>query len=266
MYLWHFFRHGDSAVLEPLKERFDYILANRPTSSLWFPTREERTADNNCQERWCWADALYMAPATWFGLSKATGDPRYANFAHEEYKAVYDYLYDHEHHLFYRDSRYFERRGEYGEKVFWSRGVGWVFAGLARTIDVLPKNHPETAFYLDLFQKMAAKIQSIQTKEGHWPMSLLAGDHAPQPETSGTAFFTYGFAWGMNKGLLPKESYMPTVLNAWQSLESAIHADGMLGWVQPIGAAPEDVQYTDTQLYGAGGFLLAATEMARLLR
>ena len=49
------------------------------------------------------------------------------------------FLFDPAEHLFYRDSRFFERRDDRQRKLFWSRGNGWVFAGLARIIPLLPE-------------------------------------------------------------------------------------------------------------------------------
>ncbi len=51
------------------------------------------------------------------------------------------------------------------------------------------------------------------------------------------------------------------VNKGWQALVSAVADDGKLGWVQPIGAAPDSVFATDSQLYGVGAFLLAASQM-----
>jgi unsaturated rhamnogalacturonyl hydrolase len=40
-----------------------------------------------------------------------------------------------------------------------------------------------------------------------------------------------------------------------------VQPDGKLGWVQQIGYAPDHVEAGDTQLYGVGAFLLAASEV-----
>ena len=65
----------------------------------------------------------------------------------------------------------------------------------------------------------------------------------------------------LNAGLLDAEAYGPVVRKGWQALASAVGDDGKLGWVQPIGAAPDSVYETDSQLYGVGAFLLTATQM-----
>jgi unsaturated rhamnogalacturonyl hydrolase len=90
---------------------------------------------------------------------------------------------------------------------------------------------------------------------------LLSVENSPQPETSGTAFFTYGMTWGINEGLLPEQEYLPNVIRGWNALNSAVHPDGKLGWVQQIGDAPDNVSYDDSQIYAVGAYLLAGSEL-----
>jgi unsaturated rhamnogalacturonyl hydrolase len=257
VWVWAAQRTHDLAKLTPVKARFDAVLANPSTVSLEFGSH-----DASCQDRWCWSDALFMAPPTWIALSKVSGDDRYLAHADQEFWATTNYLYDTEQHLFFRDSRYFTQRDAAGRKIFWSRGNGWVFAGLARILNELPRNHPSRPRYETLFKQMASRLLSLQGAEGYWPVSLL--DPQKTPETSGTGFFVYGLAWGINRGLLPSAQYRPAADRGWHALTSAVSGDGRLGWVQPVGAAPDRVSPDDTQLYGVGAFLLAASEMSAL--
>jgi unsaturated rhamnogalacturonyl hydrolase len=262
VWLWTAARSGDKAQLEPLKARFDAVLAAPSSVSLDFAPKPPQGGDPYCQVRWCWSDALFMAPAAWVGLSKATGDKRYLDHADKEFWATTDYLYDPIDHLYFRDSRFIARRDADGRKIFWGRGNGWVFAGLVNILKVLPADHPSRPRYEALFKQMAAKLVTLQGAEGYWPVSLLEPQNIP--ETSGTGFFTYGLAWGVNQGLLPAKTYRPAALKGWSALERAVGTDGRLNWVQQVGAAPDKVAPTDTQLYGVGAFLMAAPEVARL--
>ena len=56
---------------------------------------------------------------------------------------------------------------------------------------------------------MAKKLLDIQTPNGHWAMSLLGQDFYPTPETSGSSFFIFGLAYGINKGILDYKTYEP---------------------------------------------------------
>lgn len=257
-WLWVYSKDHDPAQIAALRARFDAILAAPPQQADL--TFIEGTEDQPCQLRWCWSDALFMGPAGWTGLSQATGDPRYAAYGDTEFWAATDWLFDEKEHLYYRDSRYFDRRDDKGRKIFWSRGNGWVYAGVVDILKTLPADYPSRPRYEALFRKMSARLITLQKADGYWAPSLLAPEHAP-PETSGTGFFVYGLAYGVNHGLLKGPEYKAAVAKGWTALAGAVQSDGKLGWVQQVGYAPDEVRADDTQLYGVGAFLLAASEV-----
>ncbi|MGH8193760.1 MAG: glycoside hydrolase family 88/105 protein [Woeseiaceae bacterium] len=242
-------------------EAFDQVLSSPPRNTLEFKQDDNGHSEGTCQRRWCWCDALFMAPPAWLMLSNATGDSKYREYALKEYFATKDYLYDDELHLFYRDSRYFERRTAFGNKVFWSRGNGWVFAGIPLLLEALPADHPTRRDLLELYEEMAAAFKDIQHPDGYWSSSLLDVEHDPLPETSGTAFITFGLAWGVNRSIISQDEYGEVVERGWSALANAVDRQGKLGWVQQVGSAPEETRASDTQLYGSGALLLAASEM-----
>jgi rhamnogalacturonyl hydrolase YesR len=261
-YLWAA-RHGAGAeAIAPLRATFDGILAKPPVTHLSFyiPKNYEDTA---CLRRWCWCDALFMSPPAWVELSRQTGDARYTNYALAEFWATTDFLYDPVEKLFFRDSRFFERRDDQGRKFFWSRGNGWVFAGIANLLDALPRDNPDRARMEALFREMAGKLKLTQKPDGYWAPSLLAPENSP-PETSGTGFYVYGLAWGVKNGLLDAAEYRPAIDRGWAALTRAVAKDGKLGWVQQVSDRPENVNETDTQFYGVGAFLLAASAVASI--
>jgi rhamnogalacturonyl hydrolase YesR len=258
-WLWTYGRDHDKAQIAPLQARFDAILAAPPKADLTFI---DGTEDQPCQARWCWSDALFMAPAAWTGLSQATGDPRYAAYGDKEFWAATDWLLDKQEGLYYRDSRYFDRRDDKGRKIFWSRGNGWAYAGIVDVLKTLPADHPSRPRYEALFRRMSDRLVTLQKPDGYWPPSLLAPENTP-PETSGTGFFVYGLAYGLNHGLLKGPKYETAMTKGWNALAVAVQPDGKLGWVQQIGYAPDHVEADNTQLYGVGAFLLAASEVGR---
>ena len=256
---------GDKA-LAPARAYCDHVLAKRPTVGLAFVPNAWGQGDPACTDRWCWCDALFMAPETLLKLAKATGDKRYADFAHAEFKATTDYLYDPAERLYFRDSRFFDQRDAKGRKLFWSRGNGWVMAGLVGILKTLDKDDPKRAYYEGLFRAMAARLVTLQKADGYWPASLLDQDPGTPPETSGTAFYTYAFAWGIGAGLLDRATYEPAAVRGWQALTRAVQPDGMLGWVQQVGDRPDSVSAKETQFYGSGAYLLAGTAMYDLAK
>jgi len=213
---------------------------------------------------WAWCDALFMAPPALGFLTEATGDQKYLDEACKLWWKTSDYLYSKNHHLFFRDSRYFAQKEKNGKNVFWSRGNGWVMGGMVNLLKVMPANHPDRVKFIKQFKQMAAAIAKLQTADGTWHASLLDPDSYPSKETSGTGFFCYALTWGINQKLLSYKEYYPIVEKAWTALTTSVHADGKLGYVQPIGAAPEKVSPDNTEVYGVGAFLLAGTELLKL--
>jgi rhamnogalacturonyl hydrolase YesR len=250
---------GDRRMVEPMLAGFDRILADRSTVSLAF--------DGNglCERRWCWCDALFMAPPAWMAASRITGVSRYRDYADAEYWVVKEYLFDRDEHLFFRDSRFFNERGSDGEKIFWGRGNGWVFAGLVNILRELPRDHPSRKPYIALFTEMAEKIASRQRPDGFWSTSLLARPESSFAEASGTAFFVYGLASGLHMGLLKGGRFTDAAFRGWTALASAVDGEGRLGRVQGIGDQPGPVLSDNSEPFAAGGFLLAGTAMLRLL-
>ena len=126
-------------------------------------------------------------------------------------------------------------------------------------LTVLPAKDPARPAYETVFTEMAAKLKAIQKPDGYWSPSLLSDPQGTPPESSGTGFFVYGIAWGVQAGLLDRAAYEPVVRRGWNALERAVHADGMLGSVQQVSDRPEQVAPSDTQFYGVGAFLLAGS-------
>ena len=225
----------------------------------------------NAVDYWWWADGLYMVMPVMTKLYKVTGDEHYLEKLHQYFTYAKSIMYDEETGLFYRDAKYVypAHKSLNGRKDFWARGDGWVFAGLAKVLADLPESNPHRAEYIAIYQKMAVALAAAQQEGGYWTRSLLDPEHAPGYETSGTAFFTYGYLWGINNGYLDKKTYLPIALKSWHYLsETALQSNGKLGYVQPIGerAIPgQVVDVNSTANFGVGAFLLAAAEMYRLV-
>ncbi len=255
-YLELYLSDRNPAMLAPAKERFDFILANPKTNGLTFNSKDRL--------RWTWCDALFMGPPAWVRMSAASGERKYLDFADGEWRATSEFLYDKGEHLYYRDSTYFAKREANGQKVFWSRGNGWVLAGLARVLEWMPKDYPRREAYAEQFKEMAEKVASLQQPDGLWHSSLLDPASYPLKESSGSGFYTFAFAWGVNQGLLPRSRFEPVVRKAWRALVDCVNPEGKLEHVQPIGADPKSFDPTHTDVFGTGAFLLAGSEYLKL--
>jgi len=216
---------------------------------------------------WWWCDALFMAPPVLVRLSEITGDHRYIDYMNKEWKITAGLLYDRDEHLYFRDDRFLDLGKQHeanGKKVFWSRGDGWVVAGLANILQYLPANDPSRPMYEQQFRDMIAKIASLQPADGLWRTGLLDPEAYKMPEISGSAFFTFAMASGVNHGILDRAHYEPIVRKSWAAMVSHIYADGRLGNIQPIGFAPDKFDPGSSYVYGVGGFLLAGSELDRM--
>jgi rhamnogalacturonyl hydrolase YesR len=213
---------------------------------------------------WWWCDALFMAPPVWVKMYKATGDRKYLDYVHKQWRKTHELLYDKEEHLYARDVSYIPKREANGKKIFWSRGEGWVMGGLARTLDYIPQDDPNRPFYIQQLKDMSARIAALQGENGLWHAGLLDPQAWPLPEISGSALFVYGMAYGVNKGYLDAKTYRPVIERAWAGILQHVYADGRLGGIQQTGAEPAFYRPASSFNYGVGGFLLAASELKKM--
>ncbi|HEX3696560.1 MAG TPA: glycoside hydrolase family 88 protein [Polyangia bacterium] len=241
----------ESYLLDPMpanmirltaKSSFDQLVANTPQGRV----------------EWWWEDALFMVPPGFARLGAATGDKQYFATMNKMYWDTYAFLWSAKDGLMFRDH-------QGNDKNFWARGNGWVIGGAARVLEYLPQDDPMRPNFVKLIQDMAAALMKAQGADGLWRANLLTPSQFPGPETSGTGFFTYGIAWGVNNGILDKATYLPVATKGWNGLVSHVDTAGKLGYVQPVGVGPADAPADSTVPYGVGGFLLAGSEMAKLL-
>lgn len=217
---------------------------------------------------WWWADGLFMGMPVMTRLYKITNDEVYLDKLYAYFSFARDLMLDTTTGLLYRDAKYIypAHKTNSGEKDFWARGNGWVITALARVLDDLPLNDVHREEYISIYKNMARALVKSQQSEGYWTRSMLDVKHAPGPETSGTAFFTYGILWGLNNQVLDEATYAPVVAKSWNYLsKTAVQQNGVLGFVQPIGekAIPgQIIDVNSTADFGVGAFLLAAAELA----
>ncbi len=214
---------------------------------------------------WSWCDGLYMAPQVYAHITNITGDKKYVEYMNSHWWKTYDHLYSKVDSLFYRDDSFFAKKSKNGKKVFWARGNGWVVGGLARVLDLLPKDYPDRPRYVTLFKEMMTKLISLQRPDGLWTVSLYDPEELSMSETSGSVFYTYALAWGINNGLIDAK-YKPNVIKAWTALTGRINDQGRLGYVQKVAANPFPFFDYQWHVYATGTYFMAGKEMIKLGR
>lgn len=250
MYTEMYMLEHNPAMIAGTRRAFNALIANENHAPARLP--------------WWWCDSLFMAPSVWARMYAITGNKEYLEYIDREWWKTSRLLYDAHEHLYFRDASYLTAKEPNGKKMFWSRGNGWVLAGLARTLEYMPASDPDYSRYVTQFRQMASKVASIQSPDGLWRSGLLDPSYYVRPETSGSALFTYALAWGINHHLLSRRKYFPVVTRAWAGLTKHIYTSGRLGDVQQSGAAPAFYPPSSSYNYGVGAFLLAGAELHKL--
>lgn len=152
---------------------------------------------------------------------------------------------------------------------FWGRGNGWMAAGMTRTLQALPADHPQRVPLLTIYQNQMEALRNVQDADGMWHQLLDRPDS--YKESSATALFIFSMANGITSGWLDQPTYLPVVENAWAALAGRIQTHGRvtsISWGGPSRAAvagdymvwPE----VEGDNHGQGAVLLAIESMIRL--
>jgi unsaturated rhamnogalacturonyl hydrolase len=229
------------------------------------------------KDDWTWIDALQMAMPVFAQLGVIYKDDRYYEKMYEMYihtKTIQgdNGLYNSTKKLWFRDKDFDPPFATpLGKNCYWSRGNGWIVAALVRVLDVMPKNAPHRAEYEKTYLEMMNALSSLQRTDGFWNVSLIDETDFGGKELTGTALFTYGMAWGVNKGLLKKKTFNPIITKAMNGLlQDCLHPNGFLGYVQGTGKEPKDGQPLSFEKipnfddFGVGCFLLAGAEVYKM--
>jgi len=248
-----YFLYRDNRMIAPMREHFDWIIANPPPS---------RGLGNNLgQDQWSWCDALFMAPPTWMRLYAATDDTRYMDFAVTNWWRTADYLYDKDEHRFSATARSSPRPRRTGRNFLEPRQR----LGLRR-------DRPDAAIPADEQSRAPAFRAIVQGHGGENPVAAKAGrDVAREPARPGQLSDAGSQRFrdvhlragvGVNQGLLDRATYEPAVRKAWQGLVGCVDADGKLTHVQPAGSAPVKFAEDSTAPYGGGIFCSRAARLS----
>lgn len=256
---WLYEQKKQSIIIDKSKWALDIHLARR------YKQATDVSFDGNPYrfEWWTWCDALFMAPPSFVNMWKVTGDEDYLEYMDTQWWKTSDYLYSKEDSLYYRDDRFFDKRTDNDKKVFWSRGNGWVIAGLARILSLLPDDYDNRAAFEQQYKEMAHKLLSIQGEDGLWRVSLHDPEYLDIGESSGSSFYTFALAWGLNNGML-EGKYRSNVEKAWRALCGNVNMEGRLGYVQQVAGDPYPFYKHEWHVYATGAFLLAGKEMYQL--
>lgn len=220
---------------------------------------------------WTWIDAIQMAMPVYAKFYKLSGDKKYIDYAVKCYKWSRNEcgggLFNTKEGLWWRDKDFVPPYKEKdGNNCYWSRGNGWVYAALVRSMAELSPKSKEYKLFKKDFIAMSEALLKCQREDGFWNVSLVSPVTFGGPEMTGTSLFLYGMSWGLRNGVLTDDAYRQACDKAWHAIRSCVHASGFLAWNQGTGKAPADGQplsynkMPDFEDYGTGCWLLGATE------
>lgn len=227
---------------------------------------------------WSWIDAVHMAMPIFIQMGNLTGNKAYYERAYEMYEYTKtkhgdNGLFNPKDGLWWRDADFDPPYKEpNGEDCYWSRGNGWIVMAMCRALELLPKDADHRKEYADMLVTMCEALKKVQREDGLWNVSLHDPNNYGGKELTGTAMFVYGMAYGVNHGLLNAKEFKPVIYKAWNAMvKDCLHKDGFLGYVQGSGKEPKEAQPVtydrepDFDDYGLGAFLMAGTEIYRML-
>ncbi len=258
LYSLQYMQHKENKMIANFMDLADSIVIKPHNESLAWKNRI-------ASREWAWCDALFMGPPALAYLSTATGDKKYLDVATKLWWKTTDFLYDTTEHLYFRDESNFKKKEINGAKVFWSRGNGWVIAGLVRLLQNMPADYAGRQRFEQLLKEYSMRIIQLQQPDGSWHSSLLAPNTYPVKESSGTGLYCYALMWGVNNGILDAKTYLPVINKAWYTLTSCVAENGKLGYVQQVADSPGLCDENSTKVYGVGAFLLAGSEIYKYL-
>ena len=182
--------------------------------------KERHAAPKEVQERYwaqgytpqtrLWIDDMYMIIALQTMAYRVTGDRKYVDRTAKEM-------------CFYLDELQLKAGAAKGlfhhapdVPYIWSRGDGWMAAGMALVLTHLDEQSPHRVKILRGYRDMMAALLRFQRPDGLW--GQLVDDPGIWAETSGSAMFTYAFLAGVRQGWLERTSYGAAAEKAWRAL------------------------------------------------
>ena len=153
-----------------------------------------------------WMDDMYMITALQSQAYKATNNIKYIDRTAREMVLYLDSLQT-KNGLFYHAN---------DVPFYWGRGDGWLAAGMAELLTILPTNHIYRPRIMKGYKDMMKTLLKFQDSNGMWHQ--LLDEPNAWPETSSTAMFTFAFITGVKNGWLDEKIYGLAARKAWITL------------------------------------------------
>jgi len=252
--------------IDPQKRYEDYI----GVAADYIMNKEYRLEDGiYCRlkpyEMTIWGDDLYMSVVFLARMGELSGESKYFDEAAKQVELFHKYLWNPNLNIFYH--YWYDDIKQHGV-AHWGRCNGWIIVAQAELLAKLPQNHPKRDKLIELLTKQIVGISRYQTESGLWHQLIDKQDS--YLETSSTAMYTFAIAKAVNEGWIAPR-YATIALHGWNGISSKVRADGQVEGIcrgTSTSAATNYYYNRPTPLndiHGLGAFLLAGTEMLKLL-
>lgn len=214
-----------------------------------------------------WLDDLYMSVPALAQMGKLTNDNKYYDEAVKQIKQFSSRMFNHEKGLFMHG---WVESMDAHPQFHWARANGWALMTIVEVLDVLPEQHADRRYLLELLKAHIQGLSRCQSGEGFWHQLLDRSDS--YLETSATAIYTYCIAHAINNGWINREAHAPMALLAWNAVSTKVNESGQIeGTCVGTGMAfdPAFYYYRPTHNYAAHGYgpvLLAGAAIYKLVK
>lgn len=217
-----------------------------------------------------WLDDMFMGIPPVAYYSKVAGEGKQAYYENEAVRQVLQFaerMWVPEKNLFRHG--WVEAMQDH-PAMHWGRANGWALLTMCEVLDVIPENHPQRGFILDLLRAHVRGLAACQSGEGLWHQLLDRNDS--YLESSCTAIYTYCMAHAINRGWIDAMAYGPAVTLAWNALTTQVNAEGQVENTcvgTGMSFEPAFYYYRPISVYAAHGYgplIWAGAEMVQLLK
>lgn len=153
-----------------------------------------------------YSDSVFMGTAIAAEAGALTGDRKYFDLAAR--------------HVAFMQKLVLRPDGLYrhspATEAAWARGNGFPAIGLALSLPLFPKDHPDLSRLVQSFQAHMQTLAGYQDRDGLWRNVVdYPGAFA---EVSATAMIGFSMLQGVRHGWLPREKFQPVIDKAWSAV------------------------------------------------
>lgn len=250
------------ADLRPLIDHYMAFISKEE-----FRLKDGTLARNRPLKNTLWLDDMFMGIPALAQMGKLTGNKTYTDDAVKQFLQFSKRMFNSQLNIYMHG--WVESMDTHPE-FHWARANGWALLATEELLDVLPVNHPQRAYILDMLRKHIKGLAGYQSGSGFWHQLLDRNDS--YLETSATAIYSYGISHAINQGWIDAKTYGPAAILAWNAVATKVNAQGQVEGTcvgTGMGFDPAFYYHRPINTFAAHGYgptILAGSELIQLLK